>query len=67
LLECAKELGVPVNEAPLPLDTPMDELYLSSSLKVLCPVDTLDDKPAPGEGPVGQGLRKAFWSTMLRN
>ena len=67
LLECAKAMGVPVKEAPLPLDTPMDELYLSSSLKVLCPVETLDDNPAPGEGPVGQGLRKAFWSEMLRS
>ena len=67
LLERARELGVPTTQAPLPLDAPMDELYLSSSLKILAPVRTLDEKPAPGEGPVGRRLRQAFWSAVLRS
>ena len=64
LLELAHEAGIPVREAPLPVGAPLDELYLSSSLKILAPVVALDDKPAPGGGPVGQQLRGAFASAM---
>ena len=65
LLELAQEAGVPVLEASLPITAPMTELYLSSSLKILAPVVALNGKPAPGEGPVGQHLREAFWSLVL--
>ena len=67
LLECADELGIAVHQAPLPRTAPMDELYLSSSLKILAPVSRLDGEPAPGEGPVGMRLREAFMGAMLRS
>ena len=60
LLEIANALGIPVREVPLPVDAVVDELYLSSSLKILAPVTLLNAEPAPGEGPVGARLRRGF-------
>ncbi|RME28574.1 MAG: hypothetical protein D6798_02085 [Deltaproteobacteria bacterium] len=54
LLQTAEELGVPIRLDPLPAAGPFDELYLSSSLKLLCPVVELDGRPAAGSGPVGR-------------
>ena len=60
LLEVADELGIPVCEGPLSVDAVAEELYLSSSLKILAPITLLNAEPAPGEGPVGLRLRKGF-------
>ncbi len=60
LLVTARRIGVPVREAPLPAAGGFDELYLSSSLKLLCPVAELDGRPAAGRGPVGERLRAAL-------
>lgn len=60
LLEVADDLGIPAEEAPLPVAAALEELYLSSSLKILAPVTILNEEPAPGEGPVGVRLRAGF-------
>lgn len=67
LLEMAPSVGVPVAERALPADAPFDELYVSSTLKELCPVVELDGAPAAGGGPVGARVSKAFadWIASL--
>ncbi len=60
VLAAARSLGLPVAEGGLPAVGPFDELYLSSSLKLLCPVVELDGAPAPGAGPVGDQLAEAL-------
>ncbi|MFT5682147.1 MAG: branched-subunit amino acid aminotransferase/4-amino-4-deoxychorismate lyase [Myxococcota bacterium] len=64
LLEVAADLGIPVREVPLSADAELAELYLSSSLKILAPVTTLNEQPAPGEGPVGRRLREGFYARV---
>ena len=66
LIEAAKGAGVPVREAPLPYDAPVEELYLSSTLKELAPVVEVDGKPGPGAGPVGAQLLAAFRALVSR-
>ncbi|MCK6502643.1 aminotransferase class IV [Myxococcota bacterium] len=60
LLRQARALGVPTLEVPLPVAGPWDELYLSSSLRLLVPVASLDGAPAAGEGPVGAAVSSAL-------
>jgi branched-subunit amino acid aminotransferase/4-amino-4-deoxychorismate lyase len=66
LLEVAESLGVVAREVALPVDAPLDELYLSSSLKLLAPITTLNDRPAPGAGPVGLRLREGLLERLIR-
>lgn len=56
VLAAAAQLYLPHGEGALPAHGPFDELYLTSSLKLLVPVVELDGRPAPGTGPVGQRL-----------
>lgn len=60
LLEVARGLGLPVEEAPLRRDAPCDELYLCSTLRELQALVELDGAPAPGEGPIGRALLAGF-------
>ena len=60
LLQAAAVVGVPVCEAPLHKGAPFDELYLSSTLKELCPITELDGAAAPGGGPVGAMVSEAM-------
>lgn len=60
LLRQAQALGADVREeAPRPGE-PWDELYLSSSLRLLVPITSLDGTPAAGAGPVGAALSSAL-------
>ena len=67
LLDAAREAGVPVAEAPLLAAGPWSELYLSSTLKELVPVVALDGRAAPGAGPVGQAVARAFRELVERS
>ena len=60
MLEAAAHIGLPVREAPLSVDAPFDEMYLSSTLKELAPVVQLDGRDGPGGGPIGEILLQAF-------
>ena len=60
LIEAASRANLKLRETHLPLNERYDELYLSSTLKQLAPVEQISDRPAPGGGPVGKALREAF-------
>ena len=60
VLVLARERGIPTSEEPLPADSPWQELGLSSSLKGLAPVASLDGKPQPGLGPILSLLQRAL-------
>jgi branched-chain amino acid aminotransferase len=59
LVEAALRAGLPFDDSPLALHTDFEELYLSSTLKELAPVETIDDRSVGG-GPVGAALHEAF-------
>ncbi len=65
MLDAASEANLPIQIAPLPRDTAFDELYLSSTLKELSPVVTLDGSPVGG-GPIGAKLHRAFRALVAR-
>jgi len=67
VLTAARALGLPHQEGPTPAAGPWDELYLSSSLKILCPIVELDGRPALGMGPVGRRLVAAYEATLRRS
>jgi branched-chain amino acid aminotransferase len=54
------ELLPEAHEVPFRLDDGLEELYLTSTLKELCPIVELDGAPARGEGPVGTALLRTF-------
>ncbi len=64
LLELARELGIPIEERPVPLhDLPhVDELFVCGTTTDVQPIVTLDDKPiASGKpGPITIRLRDAL-------
>jgi branched-subunit amino acid aminotransferase/4-amino-4-deoxychorismate lyase len=60
LIIAAEHAGVRVKIATILMSDTHDELYVSSTLKELTPVDELDGKPAPGGGPVGVAILSAF-------
>lgn len=64
LLRQARALGLPVREQALRLAAPWDELYLSSSLRLLVPIASLDGAPAPGEGPVGAAVAAGLRASL---
>ena len=66
LLDLAHQQRIPVSEAPLPTDTPWQELGLSSSLKGMAAVATLDGAPTPGLGPVLQALQARLNALLSR-
>ncbi len=65
VLEIAHEQGIPVRVNAMPHHARFDELYLSSTLKELCPIVVLDGVIAPGSGPVGQQISDVY--TRLAN
>lgn len=60
LIEASEKAGLPLEERPLPYDAPFDELYVSSTMKELAPVVGVDERPGPGNGPLGGRLLEAF-------
>jgi len=60
ILEAAHFAGIPTAELPLTLSRIPDELYLSSTLKELAPVGTLDGVPISGDGPIGKAAHQAL-------
>jgi para-aminobenzoate synthetase/4-amino-4-deoxychorismate lyase len=60
LLALARERRIPISEEPLPVTTDWQELGLSSSLKGVAPVSTLDGVLQPGLGPVLLELQAAL-------
>ena len=60
ILQLAANRGIPVSEAPLHRDLPWAELGLSSSLKGIAPVSTVDGILQPGLGPVLRDLQGAL-------
>lgn len=64
VLRLARQEGMAVREAPLPVDvvSRADEVFLTSSLAELVPVTQLDGKPVGrgAPGPVGRALRAAY-------
>lgn len=59
LLEAARAIGVPVEEVPVPAG-PCEEMYLSSTLKELAPVEELDGYGVRGAGPIGAAVLGEF-------
>jgi branched-subunit amino acid aminotransferase/4-amino-4-deoxychorismate lyase len=60
ILQVTKEAGLPVVEAPLPVDlTLCDEFFISSTSMHVMPVTRIDDRPV-GEGQVGPTTRKVM-------
>jgi branched-subunit amino acid aminotransferase/4-amino-4-deoxychorismate lyase len=64
VLDLARQRDIPTSEAPLPTDSPWEELGLSSSLKGIAPVARIDGIPQPGLGPVLSGLQLALNATL---
>ncbi len=60
LLDAAERAGIPCGVGPLPRATRFDELYVSSTLKELAPVASLDGVALSGWGDVGHRLAAAF-------
>lgn len=61
MLDAARRVGLAVVEAPLPVDAPLEELYVCSTLKELAPVAELDGRViSPTFGPLGRRLHQAF-------
>ena len=66
LIEAAESAGVPVRLEPLLDVHSYDELYVSSTLKELTGIDSVDGQPTPGLGPVGGRVLDAF-RTLVRS
>lgn len=62
LIDLADDLGIPVEIRPVHANEPVDEIYVSSTLKELTAVDELNGVAAPGFGPIGQRLIGEFRS-----
>ena len=60
LIEAADDAGIPVEIRPIRSDAPMEELYVSSTLKELTGVDELNGDTAPGAGPAGRMILNSF-------
>ena len=64
VLRLAGELGVPVDERPVPLDAlqAADEVFLTSTVREVVPVVQVGDRPvgAGAPGPVTHRLHRAF-------
>ena len=66
LLEAAEDAQIPVLEDALSSTAKYDEIYLASTLKQLAPVIEIDGRSAPGAGPVGHRLHRAFNALVRR-
>jgi branched-chain amino acid aminotransferase len=70
LLELARDAGVPVEEVALPLDAlrDADEAFLSSTIREVQPIATVDGTPLRQvDGPVTQRLAAAFRDLAARD
>lgn len=61
-IEWAREAGVPVREAALPLDVVerADEVFITSSTKDVLPVHAVDERELPAPGPLTERLQAVF-------
>jgi len=62
VLEWGREAGLDLREEPMPLDVlrSADEVFLTSSIKDVFPVDAVDDRALPAPGPVTARLVEVF-------
>jgi branched-chain amino acid aminotransferase len=70
VIELAAELGIPVEEAALPLDAlhRADEAFLSSTTREVQAIGKVDGQPlATAPGPMTQRLARAFSELVARN
>ena len=67
ILDTADAAGIPVRLEAIHKDQSFDELYVSSTLKELTPIDSLNGEKTPGWGPVGRRLFEAFRQSVLEN
>ena len=65
LIEAADRVGVPVGLQHLAQVDTYDELYVSSTLKELTGIDSVDGRQVPGMGPVGTKVLDSF-RTLVR-
>ena len=65
LLDAARQSGIPFDVRPLHRNEAITELYATSTLKQMSAVIQLDNEPAPGSGPIGAQLLKAFRDLIL--
>ena len=66
MLQAADTAGLPFTERPLHIDETWTELYLSSTLKELAVVASIDAVDCPPAGPLGAQLRAAFNALVER-
>lgn len=68
MLEAGRAAGLPMAEANIPADADFEELYVSSTLKELSPVPTLDGVTLGDgtRGPLGAKLHAAFRALVAR-
>lgn len=59
VLAAAGAVGIEVVEAPVPAG-PCDEMFVTSTLKGIAGVASLDGRPTPGIGPVARVIRASF-------
>jgi len=60
ILELSRARDIPTSEDPLPANACWSELGLSSSLKGIAAVATLNGRPQPGLGPILTALQEAL-------
>jgi branched-chain amino acid aminotransferase len=64
------ELGVPIEETPLPLDAlhDADEAFLTSTTREVQPIAAIDDRPVPSvPGPITAKLAELFTALVARD
>jgi branched-subunit amino acid aminotransferase/4-amino-4-deoxychorismate lyase len=66
LLELGRAAGLPVAERATHRRAPMAALYVSSALRGLVSVASLDGEALPGDGPIGAALRGRLEAARLR-
>lgn len=69
VLELAPELGIPVEEAPMPLDAlhRADEAFLSSTTREVQAIEMVDGQPLPAPGPLTTKLGEAFTALVAHD
>ena len=66
MIDAAREAELEIVESSVHPAMSIDELYVSSTLKEFAPVVRIDERDAPGAGPVGQRLYAAFRGLVAR-
>lgn len=63
VLRVAAVLGLPFREEAVPVG-PVDEVFVTSALKLVAPVVALDDAPMPGSGPLTERIVAYFAGSL---